>query len=114
MEELIISLSAEQNDEARRERVASIFARELADTSIGDAPPPFTTLFGSALEKVGTELQETAREKAEQQQGGKVEDPGERVQTAEEKQLWALIDMMVQSKTLVRKATVGSLKKKSE
>jgi hypothetical protein len=115
MKELILSLSRETDDAVRRKQVAAIFARELDGTAVGDKPPHFTAVFSTALERVGTEVQERAREKAEKEQQEHGANPGDedglsagpRQKTAEELQLWALVDMMVQSKMLVRKATVA-------
>lgn len=123
MEELVRSLSKEKNDALRRERVAKMFARELAGVCLGDEPPRFAAAFQVVLEKIGEEVQATAREKlmmAQQQaslaQGWEPKPPAEgeeyvpREKTAEEMQLWACIDMMVQSKLLVSRAINPSSK----
>lgn len=116
MEAVILAISRETNDESRREQMRTLFVTELAHTSVGDAPPHFAQVFGSALEKVGGAVQSEARERAEAEQatapqeldaGAENEEYVPRQKTAEELQLWALIDMMVQSKMLVRKATVA-------
>ena len=103
MKEMILSLSRETDDAERRGRVADMFSRELATVGEGDQPPRFAQVFSRALETVGTEVQEKAREK--QQSAEQHEDTSDRPKTAEEQQLWALIDMMVQSRVLVRNAT---------
>jgi hypothetical protein len=103
MKEMILSLSRETDDAERRGRVASMFSRELAGVGEGDQPPRFAEVFSRALETVGTEVQEKARER--QQSAEQHEDTTDRPKTAEEQQLWALIDMMVQSRVLVRNAT---------
>lgn len=144
MEDLILSLSKESDDDTRREKLAGIMDKELADgsnnaasgddpdgTAVGAETPRFAKLFQSALDNVGEKVQADAREKAlEQQQqmnlidsddmdaqdGGDGSEGGERtkrVKSPEELQLWALIDMMVQSKTLV-KSHMGSLGSKGE
>ena len=123
MEELVRSLSKEKNDALRRERVAKMFARELAGVCLGDEPPRFAAAFQVVLEKIGEEVQATAREKlmmAQQQaspaQAWEPKPPAEgqeyvpREKTAEEVQLWACIDMMVQSKLLVSRAINPSSK----
>jgi len=118
MEAVILAMSQENKDEVRRESVRTLFEKELAFTSVGDAPPHFAQVFGSALDKVGGEVQASARERAEAEQAKSPEGltpdvvaedapyvpyvPREK--KPDELQLWALIDMMVQSKMLVRKA----------
>jgi hypothetical protein len=120
MEGLILALS-KQEDGPRRQRVAEMFGQALSGVRVGDHPPEFATNFQIALDKVGGEVQELARKKVlEQQVQGLAasEEPAPqessaeefkkyvpRVKTAEELQVWALIDMMVQSKLLVSRAT---------
>jgi len=118
MEAVILAMSQENKDEVRRESVRTLFEKELAFTSVGDAPPHFAQVFGSALDKVGGEVQASARERAEAEQAKSpegltpdvvAEDAPyvpyvSREKKPDELQLWALIDMMVQSKMLVRKA----------
>jgi hypothetical protein len=98
-----------------------MFGQALAGVGVGDEPPEFATNFQIALDKVGGEVQELARKKVLEQQvqdlaASKEPEPEEssaeefkkyvpRVKTAEELQVWALIDMMVQSKLLVSRAT---------
>ena len=114
MERLILDLSR-QEDGPRRQRVAEMFGRALAGVNVGDQPPEFATDFQIALDKVGGEVQELARKKVLEQQeqmpaASEESAPEEgkyvpREKTAEELQVWALIDMMVQSKLLVSRAT---------
>ena len=129
MRELIVSLSKETNDDKRRERLAGILDKELsassaADTTFDSEPPPFAKLFDMCLTSVGEEVQSKAAAAAlEQQQkqvinttdedGSEGGDIIERLKSPEELQLWALIDMMVQSKTLVKRF-MGSLGSKGE
>mmetsp|Transcript_4575 Transcript_4575/g.6755 ORF Transcript_4575/g.6755 Transcript_4575/m.6755 type:complete len:208 (+) Transcript_4575:116-739(+) len=111
METLIINLSLEPTDESRRERVASLFAEELAKPN--GFPKQFTDTFGTALETVGTQVQAIAAEKAMEKEKNKEQNDDDedsskqgKIGTApEDRQLWALVDMMVQSKTLVKKAS---------
>mmetsp|Transcript_17498 Transcript_17498/g.22993 ORF Transcript_17498/g.22993 Transcript_17498/m.22993 type:complete len:210 (-) Transcript_17498:905-1534(-) len=111
METLIINLSLEPTDESRRERLASLFAEELAKPN--GFPKQFTDAFGTALETVGTQVQAIAAEKAMEKEKNKKQNDDEedsseqgKIGTApEDRQLWALVDMMVQSKTLVKKAS---------
>ena len=136
MNQLIITLSKESNDDTRREKLAEILDKELTnDTSdnsdesadLNTEVPRFAQLFQISLDYVGEEVQAAAREVAAQQQQeqenlsllyDKADDGEEgervmRVKSQEELQLWALIDMMVQSKTRV-KLHMGSLGSKGE
>lgn len=87
MESLIVSLSQEPTDEARRERLATIFAERLEE-------PDFTSLFGDVLTIVGDRTKAEAQIAAEK---GDCE--------TEQKQLWALVDMMIQSKVIVKQSS---------
>lgn len=116
MEALILSLSGDQNDQSRRERVAEIFTEELAKPN--GYPQRFSNLFGKVLIDVGDRVRGEAMQKAlqkqqstepnEQQQlnddDAHLSSTGVRQKTTEELQVWALIDMMVQSKTIIKKA----------
>ncbi|KAL9181311.1 hypothetical protein ACHAXT_010116 [Thalassiosira profunda] len=138
MEQLICSLSKESDDDKRREKLAGILDKELSDASADDATkgevPRFAQLFQVSLDTVGEQVQTAAREAAlEKQQSdnglvaalegdadygknGEGADGGdtiERRKSPEELQLWALIDMMVQSKTRV-KLYMGSLGSQGE
>jgi len=140
MNKVILSLSKETDDEKRRERLAGIFDSELAyDKNAGEEvdaenSPRFAQLFQTSLDIVGQEIQTAAREAAEkqlQQDQWREQDTDdtekdlfkeieatekkrvERVKSSEELQLWALIDMMIQSKTRVKKY-MGSLGSKGE
>mmetsp|Transcript_50528 Transcript_50528/g.107630 ORF Transcript_50528/g.107630 Transcript_50528/m.107630 type:complete len:176 (+) Transcript_50528:327-854(+) len=144
MDELILSLSKESDDNKRRDRLAGILDKELADASnsnnacadgvlekavLGAEIPRFAKLFQLSLDSIGEKVQADAREVAlEQQQrtlnnndgvsddakdGNEEGHAFERVKSQEELQLWALIDMMVQSKTRV-KLHMGSLGSKGE
>lgn len=98
MKELIVSLSLEPSDESRRERLVGLFGEALAKPD-GD-PKRFTDLFDKTLIEVGDRVRKEALEKLEQEQTI----PADGSKTPEELQVWALVDMMVQSKTLVKKA----------
>ena len=140
MNKVILSLSKERDDEKRRERLAGLFDSELAyDKNAGEEvdtneSPRFAQLFQTSLDIVGQEIQTAAREAAEkqlQQDQWREQDTDdaekdlfkeieatekkrvERVKSSEELQLWALIDMMIQSKTRVKKY-MGSLGSKGE
>jgi hypothetical protein len=112
----------ESNDDKRREKLSGILEKELKSTKEKDSTlelnpevPRFAKLFQISLDNVGERVQTAAREKAMQRQEAEVnsetddtQDVVERVKSEEELQLWALIDIMVQSKTAV-KLHMGSL-----
>ena len=101
-----------------------ILDKELKPTeSVGDnlpvvseEMPRFAKLFQLSLDNVGERVQNTARERALERQDhddgaaseGNEGETVERIKSEEELQLWALIDIMVQSKTAV-KLHMGSL-----
>ena len=114
MEQLILSVAAEPTDESRRDRLQAVFLQELAKPNA--ASSRFSHLFDQTLIVVGDRVKLQAQQKALQlQQEDKtaqdefeddaLEDitPAKAVKTEEEQQLWALIDMMVQSKTIVKR-----------
>jgi hypothetical protein len=121
MEQLILSLSREATDELRRDRLRAIFIEALSKPN-GD-PQRFTDLFNQTLIIVGDRVKLLAQQKSLKLQEAEAaekdnadndessltppqdaavqEVPPEK--TRDEMQLWALIDMMVQSKTIVKK-----------
>lgn len=137
MTELIIELSKETTDDVRRSRLQAIIVQGLKE---GDADS-FSQLFQQSLEAVGNKVQAEARELAMKRyeekdaaetineaavasaanNGGdspiRVESVNEtsegKIKSPLETQLWALVDMMVQSKTMVKKAQ-GQLGSKGE
>lgn len=114
MDDLIISLSMEPTDESRRQRALQLFETELAKPN--GAPKRFTDLFDAVLIVVGDRVQMAAKKRA--LEGGQKAEESEGTnstkdfmqRSAEERQLWALVDLMVQTKTLVKKArgTLGN------
>ena len=126
MKDLILSLSLEPTDHDRRERLRDVFHEALARPN--GMPKRFSDLFDLILSELGDEIQKQAKKKffeaqaAEQVSGesnvevsnDNEEDPNGvnntesntsetlKVKTPEELQLWALVDMMVQSKTIVK------------
>eukprot|EP00542_Grammatophora_oceanica_P018197 CAMPEP_0194049202 /NCGR_PEP_ID=MMETSP0009_2-20130614/29998_1 /TAXON_ID=210454 /ORGANISM="Grammatophora oceanica, Strain CCMP 410" /LENGTH=154 /DNA_ID=CAMNT_0038695297 /DNA_START=220 /DNA_END=685 /DNA_ORIENTATION=- len=118
MDKLILTLSRESNDEVRRQKIKEMFDEELAKPNGG--PQRFTELFDSVLIIVGERVQGEARKRALEAQAQLTASPAAAStddKTAEEKsdyttagkspdelQLWALVDMMVQTKTIVKKA----------
>jgi hypothetical protein len=132
MEKLIVSLSQIADDTVRREKLASLFDAELAAAASGggiggEEIPRFAQLFQEALNTIGERVQESAREvaaastiatnniKADNENNMNMEEQHgtTREKSSEELQLWALIDMMVQSKTRV-KLHMGKLGSKGE
>ena len=107
MQQTIMSLSMESNDETRRERLKSLFNDKLIQENDDEVASKFITLFESALTKVGTEIQSMARDKALKQPPPPTEQEEKDEKTTKkdpsEIQLWALVDMMVQSKTIIKK-----------
>lgn len=110
MNDLIVSLSKESNDELRRERVASVFEEALARPN-GD-PKLFCDLFDETLTIVGSQVQDELRAAAAAKgtDGQKEEEEASAVASEAEKapgekQIWALVDIMVQSKTIAKKAS---------
>ena len=114
---LVMSLSRESDDVIRREKLATLFAERGIEEGFADA-------FEKSLENVGTKVQQIAREKAagreveeKEKNDGESDDnelpPGVSIdedgsvtlpeRTSEELQLWALVDMMVQSKVIMKK-----------
>jgi hypothetical protein len=116
MKDLILSLSKERTDDSRRQRMQRIFTEAFSRPN-GD-PQRFTHLFDQQLIILGDQVKAKAAAMAidlEQEadthaisteqsladnEAGKM-----REKSAEEKQLWALVDMMVQSKTIVKRAS---------
>ena len=110
MDDLIISLSMEPTDESRRERAVQIFNTELAKPN--GAPKRFADLFDAVLMVVGDRVQMAAKKRALEagpQTPAEAEEEASRIdfmqRSADERQLWALVDLMVQTKTLVKKAS---------
>lgn len=127
MHDVIVSLSEESNDDARRSRLKQIL--EIGLTGPNGGPKRFAVLFERVLTQVGEQVQREAREKyseraaasAEEENGDdnldteSVSEKDESTETGstpddkpvekspEELKLWALVDMMVQSKTAIKK-----------
>jgi hypothetical protein len=113
MKDLIVSLSMEKTDHDRRTRVKEVFVEALARPN--GMPQRFSDLFDLVLTQVGDQVQMKAKMKFfEQKQSDEDDETNEdgelaledgelRIKSPEELQLWALVDMMVQSKTIVKK-----------
>ncbi len=126
MEQRILSISREATDEVRRDRLRAIFIESLSQPN-GD-PQRFIELFNQTLIIVGDRVKLEAQQKflklQEEAEAAEKDDAGNdessltpppdaaapevsREKTQDELQLWALIDMMVQSKTIVKKESGG-------
>ena len=123
MNDLIISLSHESNDDIRRQRVETLFQEQLEanDTSTNTCQR-FTNIFNRVLIEIGDQVRNDAilksniklNEKAIRQRIEKDFDATEdsvdegssisNEKTPEQLRVWALVDMMIQSKTIVKKA----------
>jgi hypothetical protein len=122
MEQLILSISREATDQLRRDRLRAIFIESLSQPN-GD-PQRFIDLFNQTLIVVGDRVKLEAQQKfhrlQEEAEAAEKDDASNddssltppndatvpevpREKTQDELQLWALIDMMVQSKTIVKK-----------
>ncbi len=124
MNSLIVSLSLEPTDDSRRHRLASVFTKELAKALAKADCRRFSVLFDQVLAVVGDRVQLAATKKAleaqeernqldeqesQEKEGSRDEEneDGDYMgmgKSPEERQLWALVDMMVQSKTISKKA----------
>jgi hypothetical protein len=110
MDKLIVSLSLEPTDEIRRNKVVSIFDKELSKPN--GAPKRFTDLFDTVLMIVGDRVQVEAKKRAFEK-GPQTTDAAEQdalqedfmSRSPEERQLWALVDLMVQTKTIVKRSS---------
>ncbi|GKY95333.1 hypothetical protein MPSEU_000496200 [Mayamaea pseudoterrestris] len=115
MESLILNLSNLPTDESRRTKVAQIFNETFSASADGlNKSKRFCELFDIILIRVGDQVRREAAEPmgvaasdsdATASEVAAINPKVERTKTKEELQLWALVDMMVQSKTLVKRAT---------
>ncbi len=118
MKDVMESLSLESDDQTRRLRLQTIMDVGLSGPNGG--PKRFAVLFEKVLMELGEQVQKEAREKfseqaastegaeeenadteSEQEDASEEEKPAEK--SPEELKLWALVDMMVQSKTAIKK-----------
>lgn len=134
MNKLIMSLILdEKTDESRRRRLSILFQENLvsgsSDPKVVLNPSPnqnqdfyhFVKLFDSTLNRIGDNIQRKARENAllkrrqeleeievnvdEDSSRSSSKDNFETSLSEEERQLWCCIDMLVQSKSIVKKVT---------
>jgi hypothetical protein len=117
MEALILSLSFDSDDTSRRGKVSTLFQEKLQTRTNGetDNGTPFEILFNQVLIEIGDRIRTEAMVQAAAEMSISVDEdsgddlpsfplPAQQKKSQTELQLWALIDMMVQSKTLVRMA----------
>ncbi|CAM9216560.1 unnamed protein product [Heterosigma akashiwo] len=99
----VFTISQEKDDTKRRFTVSS-----LINQKISEKDDQFVKIWDKALVEIAEELQDQARRKAVQmplaEADGSTSGENSVNKTAEEVQLWALVDMMIQSKTLIKKA----------
>eukprot|EP00979_Chaetoceros_neogracilis_P002602 scaffold435_cov275-Chaetoceros_neogracile.AAC.54 len=111
MRNTILSISKVKDDETRRSTVVTLMKEKTERDDPKDGAK-FVQLWDKTLIVVGGEIQNAAREKAARMAPGtssSSEDEGGAVATTakqgdDELQLWALVDMMIQSKTIIKKA----------
>ena len=118
MRSLILSLSMDHSDESRRSRLRGVFVDAFQRAGGGDSTPQrFASLFDRMVIKIGDEVQLEAKKKYFEANASRLEEPGTdegdgspaegkgdaKEKSPDELQLWALVDMMVQSKTMVKK-----------
>jgi len=115
MQQLILSLSLEPSDQIRRDKLCTLYDKEYSnpDNTIFKR---FVLLFDQTLIEMGTVIQECAKNQAinkmKSSQGGNEnetmntsdgsDDYMSLSRSVEERQLWAMVDMMVQSKVLAK------------
>lgn len=96
-----MSLSRLKSDEERRMELSNVMEKNLLNRENDDASQ-FALLWDAAMIEIGSDVQTKAKARAEAEAGA----GGEVVGNEEDKQqLWALVDMMVQSKSLIKKMT---------
>jgi hypothetical protein len=120
---LIMDLSKETNDEIRREKLSSLLKERLNQEDSVEAAK-FALLWDKIVIEIGSKVQEEARAKAEE---SAISQSGEKnvnsdpevtsdhndstgVKSGEELKLWAMIDMMIQSKHIIKNAMDGKLR----
>ena len=92
MDDLILSLSLEQEDSLRRDKVAQVLGAKLLEPNGLGSSDRFVQLFEDRLTCIGNDVRDKAAKETDQ--GPSSEAVG--------KQLWALVDMMIQSKVIFK------------
>jgi hypothetical protein len=120
MEDLILSLSREGTDESRRNRVAKLFSDALSPRPARDGEEDkeedlvgshsgarFAALFDRVLITVGDRVRSEVLGRQQPKDAElpiKDQSSSSDEETSSANQLWPLVDMMVQSKTIVKRA----------
>jgi hypothetical protein len=109
--QMITEISFEKNDDIRRGRVESILLENINQND-AEAGARFAMLWDKTLIEIGGEVQNTARAQAElinkeRKELEKTVEGTEKGKSEGELKLWALVDMMIQSKALIKKAMDG-------
>jgi len=120
MEELVLSLSRETSDKLRRTRLQQIFEEKIHKELDEESSANFARLFDQVLIVVGDRVRTEAAQQLQAENdtststtmGNKQDDEDElpsfplsSQKSDTQLQLWALVDMMVQSKTIVKRAS---------
>ena len=108
MDDLINSLSLLVEDQERRDKVAQVLGEKLLEPNGLRSSDRFVALFDDRLTSMGNVIREKAAAEAEANNQGGQEGSG-KPSEASGKQLWALIDMMVQSKIIFKQAKEDGL-----
>lgn len=102
MDDLILSLSLETQDDQRRDRVAQALGAKILEPNGLGSSERFMRLFEERLTIMGNAVRDKAASQAQDDQQG-VMVPGQPSE-AVGKQLWALVDIMIQSKVIFKQA----------
>lgn len=108
MDDLITSLSLLVEDQERRDKVAQVLGEKLLEPNGLRSSDRFVALFDDRLTSMGNVIREKAAAEAEANNRDGQEGSG-KPSEASGKQLWALIDMMVQSKIIFKQAKEDGL-----
>ena len=103
MDDLIVSLSIERDDAKRRDNVAQVLGEKLLQPNGYGSSDRFARLFEERLSTVGDDVRSKAA--AEAEAGGENGQPSE----DKGKQLWALVDILIQSKIIFKQAKENGL-----
>ena len=101
--EMILTLSLESDDEKRRSRLSSLLEEKLKQSDDVDSAK-FAHLWDTNIIQIGGEVQNEARAEAASKPTATNGDViSDREKSQKEKQLWAMVDMMIQSKSIIKK-----------
>lgn len=104
MKTLVLTWSQTQHDGVRRRRLEERFDREYANNITWDE---FSNLFESTLKIIGSNVQQEVKLNHENTSSSsaskKASAAARAIKTEEQMQLWACVDMMIQSKTIIKR-----------